>query len=254
MLGAAPGTVLTESRTCTPRPRPRPGFLRGPRTASQPAPRRPLRELMLRGRRRGRRTTRRPGRTRSSHSWSSVPVPDASLPLSARPGAQCALVAAVAVAVLGRSRAPLLSDRDRSSLGTRLRAAPLRVLLWGRRRRGLEPRAVVRRASRNYSRTGFLSFIKTQSCSDVTAPAASKPQSGRLEPRPRPRPSEAPPPVDPAVGAHSQSRHGSPCWDCVLWMHSRDTSGERRGWRCHLLCFTVHCLASSLVDLHPLSG
>lgn len=178
MLGAAPGTVLTESRTCTPRPRPRPGFLPGPRTASQPAPRRPLGELMFRGRRRGR-TTRGPGRTRSARSWSSVPVPDASLPLSARPGAQSALVAAVAVAVPGRSRVPLLSDRDRGSLGTQLRAAPFRVLLWGRRRRGLERRAVVRRASRNYSRTGFLSFIKTQSCSDVTDPAASKPQSGR---------------------------------------------------------------------------
>lgn len=176
MLGAAPGTVLTESRTCTPRPRPRPGFLPGQRTASQPAPRRPLGELMFRGRRR---TTRGPGRTRSARSWSSVPVPDASLPLSARPGAQSALVAAVAVAVPGRSRVPLLSDRDRGSLGTRLRAAPFRVLLWGRRRRGLERRAVVRRASRNYSRTGFLSFIKTQSCSDVTDPAASKPQSGR---------------------------------------------------------------------------
>lgn len=61
-------------------------------------------------------------------SPSAVPVPDASLPLSARPGAPRALVAAVpaavAVAVPGRPRAPLLSDRDRSSLGTRLRAAP----------------------------------------------------------------------------------------------------------------------------------
>lgn len=53
---------------------------------------------------------------------------------------------------------------------------PLRVLLWGGRRRGPEPRAVVRRASRNYSRTGFLSFIKTQSCTDVIAPAAGRPQ------------------------------------------------------------------------------
>lgn len=67
----------------------------------------------------------RPG----AFSPSAVPVPDASLPLSARPGAPRALVAAVlpaavAVAVPGRPRAPLLSDRDRSSLGTRLRAAP----------------------------------------------------------------------------------------------------------------------------------
>lgn len=208
---------------------------------------------MFRGRRRGW-TTRGPGRTGSAHSWRSVPIPDASLPLSARPRAQCALVAAVPVAVPRRSRAPLLSNRDRSSPGTPLRAAPLGVLLWGRRRRGLEPRAVVRRASRNYSRTGFLSFIKTQSCSDVTAPAASKPQSGRPQPRPRPHPREAPPPVGPALGAHSQSRQGSQCWNCVLWMYSCDTSGERRGWRCRLLYFTVHCLTFSLVDLHPWPG
>lgn len=48
----------------------------------------------------------------------------------------------------------------------------------------------------------------------------------------------------PLLGAHSQSRQGCPSWDCVLCMRSHDTSGERRGWRCHLLYFTVHCLTS----------
>lgn len=85
---------------------------------------------------------------------------------------------------LSRWRSQVALEPHSSRIGTAVhwvpgsaQRRPLRVLLWGGRRRGPEPRAVVRRASRNYSRTGFLSFIKTQSCTDVIAPAAGRPQS-----------------------------------------------------------------------------
>ena len=93
------------------------------------------------------------------------------------------------------------SGPDRRSLRAGLPRAQRRVLLWGGRRGGR--RGVVRRASRNYSLTGFLSFIKTQSCGDVTAWRPLRPRSGlpALGPAPRrPRPDRAPPTQGPISG------------------------------------------------------
>lgn len=102
------------------------------------------------------------------------------------------------LAVPARALVPLPSGPDRGSLRAGLPSAPRRVLLWGGRRGGR--RGVVRRASRNYSLTGFLSFIKTQSCGDVTARRSLRPQSGLPALGPAsswPRPGSAPPPQGP---------------------------------------------------------
>lgn len=119
-----------------------------------------------------------------------VPVPDPRTSPDSRlasPGAPGTLdPAVVRAAVLTGNPVRLPSGPDRGSRGARLLGATRRVLLWGGRRGG--PLRVVRRASRNYSLTGFLSFIKTQSCGDVTSPAAPRPGSGLWAPEPRPAP------------------------------------------------------------------
>lgn len=134
VLGAAPGTVLTESRTSTPRPRP--GFLPGPR-----APPRPLGEQTLRGSR-GRGPTRGPGTTRSAHSASRSPSP--TRPYRPLPGP--ALGARWSRLSRWRSRVTL--EPRSSPIATAvpwepapLRAPPFRVLLWGGRRAGGRSRA-----------------------------------------------------------------------------------------------------------------
>lgn len=93
-----------------------------------------------------------------------------------------------------RSVSPPVLTAGCSEPGSWLPRATRRVLLWGGRRR--RPREVVRRASRNYSLTGFLSFIKTQSCGDVTSLAAPLgPLSGLRASRPRPFPAPPAPPT-----------------------------------------------------------
>lgn len=125
---------------------------------------------------------------------SAVPVPDAVLPAlrqarrSARAGRSCPRSCRGGGPRPLSSPTPLRSGPRFTGYPAPRSAAPEFCYGAGGRRRGPEPRAVVRRASRNYSRTGFLSFIKTQSCTDVIAPAAGRPQSCRPEPRPRPTP------------------------------------------------------------------
>lgn len=136
---------------------------------------------------RGAETLPPPGPARPSRSGTSDPHP----PLGLLRLASLALAgpAAFRAAVPARALVSLPSGPDRGSLRAQLPGATRRVLLWGGKLRG--PRGVVRRASRNYSLTGFLSFIKTQSCGDVTSPAAPRPRS--VLPAPQPRPLPTPP-------------------------------------------------------------
>lgn len=183
MLGATPRTVLTESRTCTPRPRPRLrlGFLPGPAHRLPASPSEAPRWAEVQGAPTARphaRPRRDPERSALARSRSLT------RPYRSPPGLALRARLSQLSPQLSRWRSQAALEPHSSPIGTAVhwvpgsaQRRPLRVLLWGGRRRGPEPRAVVRRASRNYSRTGFLSFIKTQSCTDVIAPAAGRPQS-----------------------------------------------------------------------------
>lgn len=107
--------------------------------------------------------------------------------------------------------------------------------MWGGRRWG--PRGVVRRASRNYSLTGFLSFIKTQSCGDVTVPAApgrgaaagSSAPPRKAPPRTSPAP-QAPPPRGPRPSAPPRFSAQAALPACVHKTHRESRVGGDVIW------------------------